>query len=347
MSVKNWRDTLLPCEGDIEQAIHSLIKSGLQIVLVVSDDGTLIGTITDGDIRRGLLRNLGLSSPVTEILKKEPLVVSQDMDREVALKVMTANAVISVPVVDDARRVVGLHWLNELIAPGKIPNIMVIMAGGEGTRLRPHTENCPKPLLPVKGKPMLEHIIERAKGDGFHRFVIAIHYLGDMIKEYFGNGSSWNVQIDYLNEEEPLGTIGAVSLLDPRPENAILVTNGDILTDINYGKMLDFHKHHDSAIATMAVSLHEWEHPFGVVHTKGVDILKFEEKPVAKSYINAGVYVLEPQALDSLVAGEYCDMPTLFNRLQAKSERTIVYPTHEHWMDVGQIEDYSALNGES
>ena len=157
MSVKNWRDTLLPCEGDIEQAIHSLIKSGLQIVLVVSDDGTLIGTITDGDIRRGLLRNLGLSSPVTEILKKEPLVVSQDMDREVALKVMTANAVISVPVVDDARRVVGLHWLNELIAPGKIPNIMVIMAGGEGTRLRPHTENCPKPLLPVKGKPRLEH----------------------------------------------------------------------------------------------------------------------------------------------------------------------------------------------
>lgn len=346
MSVEKWRDTLLPEEATIERAIYSLIKSGLQIVLVVSDDGVLAGTITDGDIRRGMLRGLGLSSPVTAIIKKDPLVVSHEMDRDVALKVMMAKAIISIPVVDDARRVVGLYWLNELISPRQRPNLMVIMAGGEGTRLRPHTENCPKPLLPVKGKPMLEHIIERAKGDGFHQFVFAVRYLGGMIKDYFGNGSRWGVQIDYLNEESPLGTVGAVSLLNPSPKSAILVTNGDILTDINYGKMLDFHRHHDPAIATMAVSLHEWEHPFGVINTKGIDIVKFQEKPVVRSYINAGIYVLEPRALDALVVGEHCDMPTLFNRLQEKSERTIVYPIHEDWMDLGQLEDYSSLNGE-
>lgn len=346
MSIKNWRDTLLPSEANLEQAIYSLIKSGLQIILVVSDNGTLVGTITDGDIRRGLFRKLGLKSPVTEIVNKEPLVVSHEMDRDVALNIMMANAVASVPVIDDARHVVGLHWLNELITPSKRPNLMVVMAGGEGARLRPYTENCPKPLLPVKGKPMLEHIVERAKGDGFHRFVFAVRYLGDMIKDYFGDGSHWGVQISYLNEESPLGTVGAVSLLKPHPDNAFLVTNGDILTDINYGKMLDFHCYHNTA-ATMAVSLHEWEHPFGVVHTKGVDIVKFEEKPIARSYVNAGVYVLEPKALSALVIGEHCDMPTLFNRLQENSERTIVYPTHENWMDVGQVEDYSSLIDDS
>jgi dTDP-glucose pyrophosphorylase len=347
MSVEKWRDTLLPEEATIEQAIAGLIKSGLQVVLVVSGEGVLVGTITDGDIRRGLLRGLGLGSPVTEVIKKDPLVVSHEMDRDIALEVMVAKAITSVPVVDDARRVVGLHWLNELIAPSQTPSIMIVMAGGEGTRLRPHTKNCPKPLLLVKGKPMLEHIIERAKRDGFHQFVFAVRYLGGMIKDYFGNGSRWGVQIDYLNEGSPLGTVGALSLLNPRPKNPILVTNGDILTDINYSKMLDFHCHHDGVAATMAVSLHEWEHPFGVVNTKGIDIVSFEEKPVARSYVNAGVYVLEPRGLDSLVFGEHCDMPLLFNRLQENSERTIVYPIHESWMDLGQMEDYSALNGES
>ena len=346
MPVKNWRNTLLGCESTIEQAIYSLTKSGMQIVLVVSSDGVLVGTITDGDIRRAMVRGLGLSSLVTEILKKDPFVVSQEIDRDAALKIMTENAIISVPVVDNSRRVVGLYWMNELLAPSPRSNLVVIMAGGEGTRLRPYTKDCPKPLLPVKGKPVLEHIIERVKADGFHQFVFAVYYLGDMIKDYFGDGSRWKVEIDYLNEESPLGTVGAISLLNPRPEDPILVTNGDILTDINYGKILDFHSHHN-AIATMAVGLHEWEHPFGVVHTKGVDIVKFEEKPIARSYINAGVYALEAKALDALAVGEYCDMPTLFNRLKEKSERTIVYPTHERWVDVGQMEDYSALNGES
>ncbi len=215
------------------------------------------------------------------------------------------------------------------------------MAGGQGPRLRPHTENCPKPLLPVAGKPMLEHIIERAKGEGFRRFALAIHYLGHMIENYFGNGSRWQVQIDYLREQSPLGTAGAVGLLNPRPDIPFLVSNGDVLTDIHYGELLDFHCHH-GASATMAVRLHEWQHPFGVVHTKGVDIISFEEKPVARSNINAGIYVLEPDALDVLGSNEACDMPTVFSRLQERAARTIVYPMHEPWLDVGRADDYAS-----
>jgi len=333
-----WRKALLPADATLQQVIRNLDESSLQITLVVSPDGTLLGTITDGDIRRGLLRGLDLSSPLTSIMKRDPLVVPPEMNRDTVLQLMRANAFSAIPVVDVVRRVVGLHLLNELLAPGQRPNLMVIMAGGQGNRLRPHTENCPKPLLPVGGKPMLEHIIERARAEGFQRFVLAIHYLGHMIEGYFGDGSRWQVQIDYLREESPLGTAGAIGLLNPRPEVPFVVSNGDVLTDIRYGELLDFHCHH-GASATMAVRLHEWQHPFGVVRTRGVDIIGFEEKPIARSHINAGIYVLEPGALDVLTAGEHCDMPTLFNRMQEQNARTIVYPMHEPWLDVGHVDD--------
>jgi NDP-sugar pyrophosphorylase family protein len=215
---------------------------------------------------------------------------------------------------------------------------MVIMAGGKGTRLMPHTENCPKPLLCVRGKPLLEHIIDRAKSEGFEHFVLAVHHLGHMIEDYFGDGRRLQVNIDYVREECPLGTAGALGLLDPLPQSAFIVSNGDVLTDIRYAELLDFHRRHNAA-ATMAVRLHEWQHPYGVVQTNGVDIVGFEEKPIARSHINAGIYVMEPGALDALSPSEYCDMPTLFTRLQQRGARTIVYPMHEPWLDVGREED--------
>ncbi len=344
--IERWRKALLPADATLRQAIRNLDESALQIALVVSPDGTLLGTITDGDIRRGLLRGLDLSSVLTSIIKREPLVVPPEMHRDTARQLMQVNVVNAIPVVDAARRVVGLHLLNELLVPGQHSNLMVIMAGGQGNRLRPHTENCPKPLLRVGGKPMLEHIIERARAEGFQRFVLAIHYLGHMIEDYFGDGSRWQVQIDYLREESPLGTAGAIGLLNPRPVAPFLVSNGDVLADIRYGELLDFHCRH-GASATMAVRLHEWQHPFGVVRTKGVDIIGFEEKPIARSHINAGIYVLEPVALDSLSAGEHCDMPTLFSRLQERASRTIVYPMHEPWLDVGRPDDLSRAIAEA
>lgn len=338
MSTDSWRKTLLPINACLHQAICCLEETSLQIAVVVSEDGLLVGTLTDGDIRRGLLRGLEMSSPVEGIIHRDPLVVPPQWGREIVLQLMQANKIHQLPVVDERRRVVGLHLWDELLAPGKRSNVMVVMAGGRGTRLGTHTDNCPKPLLPVGGKPMLEHIIERAKAEGFEHFVLSIHYLGHMIEEYFGDGRNLQVQIEYLREQSPLGTAGALGLLQTRPEEPFLVTNGDVLTDIRYGELLDFHSRH-SASATMAVRLHEWQHPFGVVKTKGVDIVGFEEKPVSRSHINAGIYVLEPHTLDSIGKDEHCDMPTLFARLQVKPDRTIVYPMHEPWLDVGRPDD--------
>jgi dTDP-glucose pyrophosphorylase/CBS domain-containing protein len=342
-SVEMWRKAMLPVNATLQQAISTLDKTALQVILVIAPDGTLFGTITDGDIRRGLLRGLTMHSLIDEITHREPLVVPKQLSRDTVLQLMQANKVHQLPIVDAERRVVGLHLWDELAAPALRSNLMVIMAGGQGLRLRPHTENCPKPMLLVSGKPMLEHIIERAKAEGFRHFVLAIHYLGHMIEDYFGDGSLWQVKIDYLREETPLGTAGAVGLLNPRPEAPFVVSNGDVLTDIHYGELLDFHCRHQ-AQATMAVRLHEWQNPFGVVHTKGVDILSFEEKPVSRTHINSGIYVLEPDALNYLQANKHCDMPTLFNRLKDKMKRTIVYPMHEPWLDVGQEDDLRKAN---
>lgn len=336
-----WRKALLPPEATIQQAISNLDQVAIKICLVVNQAGELVGTLSDGDIRRGLLKGLGLDSQIDRIVHRNPLVVPSDMSREMVMQLMVANKIQQIPVVNGQHKVVGLHLWDDIATPPERPNLMVIMAGGMGTRLRPHTENCPKPLLPIAGKPMLEHIIERAKLDGFSRFVLAIHYLGHMIEEHFGSGESFGVKIDYLREQKPLGTAGALGLMHPRPDDAFVIANGDVITDIHYGELLDFHLRHN-AVATMAVRLHEWQHPFGVVQTKGIDIVGFEEKPVSRSHINAGVYALSPKALAELGADERCDMPTLFERLQALAQRTIAYPMHEPWLDVGRPDDLAA-----
>lgn len=335
----HWKKALLPIGSTLRQAIQNLDESTLQIVLVVSEDGTLLGTLTDGDIRRGLLRGLDLDSPIDSIIHEDPLVAPPEMDKHSALQVMQVNRVRQLPVVDKNRKVIDLYLLKELLQPKHRPSPMVIMAGGKGTRLRPHTENCPKPLLPVGGKPMLEHIIERAKAEGLTDIILAIHYLGHMIEDYFGDGSKWGVHISYLREDKPLGTAGALNLLDPRPSVPFLVTNGDVLTEVRYGEVLDFHMR-NNAQATMAVSLYEWQHPYGVVRTNGVNITGFEEKPVYRTHINAGVYVLSPEAIELIPEGSNCDMPDLFQNLINQEKKAIVYPIHEHWLDVGRLSDF-------
>ena len=333
-----WRQAILPASATIEQAIRNLDQTAIKIVLVADESGVLEGTVSDGDIRRGLLKGLNLASSIAAVVHRDALAVPPGMRRNLVMQLMAANMIQQVPIVDEGRRIVGLHLWDEITTTPTRPNMMIIMAGGMGTRLRPHTENCPKPMLLIAGKPMLEHIIERGKTDGFRRFVLAIHYLGHMVEDHFGNGAKWNVAITYLREQAPLGTAGALGLLERRPIEPFLVTNGDVLTDIHYGEMLDFHSRHLAA-ATMAVRLHEWQHPFGVVKTEGVDIIGFEEKPIVYSHINAGVYVLEPRALDLLSRDEPCDMPSLFERLQLKAERAIAYPMHEPWLDVGRLDD--------
>ena len=348
-STVSWKKALIAPDVTIRDAIKNLDETGFQISLVVGADGKLQGTITDGDIRRCLLQNMTIESMITDVVHRNPFVVPPGISRDMIMHLMRANRMHQMPVVDETGRVVGLYLWDELSTAETLQNIMVIMAGGKGVRLRPHTENCPKPMVLVSGKPMLEHIIEHAKSEGFREFVISIHYLGHMIQEYFRDGSAWNVNITYLEEDRPLGTGGALSLFNKRPAVPFLVTNGDVLTDIKYGDLLDFHQR-NGANATMAVRRHEWQNPFGVVLTRGLEIIGFEEKPVVISYVNAGIYALSPDVLDVLITDSRCDMPTLFQRLQDAGKCTIVYPMHEPWLDVGRPEDLQqahALRGGS
>jgi dTDP-glucose pyrophosphorylase len=334
----SWQLTLVPLGATIQRAIHSLEKSSMQIVLAYSDDKILVGTLTDGDIRRAFLRGLTLDSRIDEVIHRNPLVAPPEIGREFILQLMHANKIHQLPVVDGNGKIIGLHIWESIIAPAVIENQMVIMAGGQGIRMRPYTENCPKPMLEVGGKPMLEHIIERSKADGFRNFTIALNYLGHMIEDHFGDGSNWEVKISYLREEEPLGTAGALSMLQKSFDKPFLVTNGDVMTDIHYCEMLDFHIHHN-AMATMAVRQYEIQNQFGVVKTKGLEIEGFEEKPIYRSHINSGIYVLNPDVLHLLESNKRCDMPTLFDRIKENGGRTIVYPMHEPWLDVGIPED--------
>lgn len=335
---KLWRRAVLPVTATIREAVSNLNEVGIQIVMILNEHDGLAGTLSDGDIRRGLLKGLGLDGPITSIINRNPLVVPEGIERDLVTRLMTANKVRQIPIVDQNNQLTGLHLWHE-IAGKERDNIIVIMAGGMGKRMRPHTESCPKPMLPIAGKPILEHIVERAKIEGFRHFVLTVHYLGHMIEEHFRDGRRFGVHIEYIKEETPMGTAGALSLLHPRPEFPLVVTNGDVITDVRYGELLDFHSRHD-AVGTMAVGIHEWQHPFGVVRIDGVDIISFEEKPVVRSHINAGVYALSPIALNSLDEAEHCDMPTLFEKLQARGERTVAYPMHEPWLDVGRPDDF-------
>jgi dTDP-glucose pyrophosphorylase len=339
----NWEKAVIPENASLRDAAGNLTSSSLRIVLVLDAAGKLLGTISDGDIRRGLLRGLTLNSHVKEILRKNPFVAPEGMPQSLVRQLMVANKVQQIPEIDAEGRVVFLHTWDEMVATESISNKMVIMAGGKGVRLRPHTENCPKPMLLVGGKPMLQHIIERARDNGFREILLSVNYLAHIIEDFFGDGSALGVNIGYVHEESPLGTAGSLSMICDLVGEPFVVTNGDVVTDIRYSDLLEFHKRQE-AVGTMAVRLHEWQHPFGVVQMDGLNIIGFEEKPISRSHINAGIYALSPLALKELNHGEFCDMPTLFERLQARSHKTTAYPMHEPWLDVGQHDDLYAAN---
>lgn len=336
---------MLRPHATLRAAISSLEKTALRIVLVTGSDRLLLGTVTDGDIRRALLNSADLETPVSEIMCTSPLMVSEDIERSTALNIMSVNKIQQLPVVNEKKRLIGLHVLDDMLTPDTYDNVVVIMAGGFGKRMGSHTEKTPKPMLKVGGKPMLEHIILRAAAEGFRKFVISLFYLPEVIRDYFGDGSNWNVEISYVQENEPLGTGGALSLLSPQPELPFIVSNGDLMTDVQLTDMLEFHLTHHAA-ATMAVRQHEWQNPFGVVKTEGVQITGFEEKPIYRSHVNAGIYVLDPKVLDFLAPNEVCDMPAFFDRLKANQKSTIAYPMHEGWRDVGRPEDLVIANNE-
>ena len=343
MRIESWKKLIIDSNSNISDAIKILNETGLKIVLVTNQNGTLEGTITDGDIRRGILKGLSVHDSVNEIVYRNSFIVPPEMNRNTVIQLMLANKIQQIPIVDENKMILGLHHWDDIHRVQERSNLVVIMAGGMGTRLRPATVDMPKPLLQIAGKPILEHIIEKAKADGFNNFVLAVNYLGSKIEDYFRDGDKFGVKISYLKENKALGTVGALSLFPSIPEEDFIVTNGDVVTEIHYGQFLDFHLI-NNATATMAIRLHEIQNPFGVVQTKGIEIIGYEEKPVLSSNVNAGVYALKPEALSELTLNESCHMPTLFERLHAKSKSTIVYPLHEDWQDIGTSLDLSKAN---
>ena len=337
----NWRFLILRKNEKILKCIEVLNAYQLKIVIVVDEFGRLIGSVTDGDVRRGILRGIQLEDDLSKIVNESPKFVNSSCSIPDVIHLMSKTNLHQIPVVDSENIPCGLYVWDQLIKTTPKPNYMVVMVGGMGNRLRPITNSIPKPMVQVSGKPMLEHIILQAKKSGILNFVFVTHYLSSVIKDYFLDGMKWGVSIQYIEEIKPLGTAGGLSELRKRVEFdsniPIVITNGDVLTRINYSNMLDFHRL-NKAVATMAVKQHELVHQFGVIKLSGINIIDIQEKPSYFEYINAGIYVLDSLALDYL-DGDYCDMTTLFDFLRAQQFKTIAYPIHEEWFDVGRPED--------
>jgi len=339
----NWQKCLVKSSFTIEQAIQVLNETSLRIVLVADTDRVLVGTVSDGDIRRGLLEGKKLSDAISKVMNRNPLYVMNDVSRKNILRMMSMKKVLQIPIVNEGRQIIGLHLWDELLSRTELPNSFVIMAGGKGTRLLPKTKDTPKPMLKLYGKPILEHIIVQAREEGFRKFYIAVNHLREVIEQHFGNGEFLGVSIEYLRESIPLGTAGALSLIDPLPSQPIVVCNGDVLTEVRYADVLSFHNEND-AVATMAVKFHDWQNPFGVVQTNGLDIIGYEEKPFFRSLINGGVYVLDPSSLTTLKSTIACNMPELFESMMKKGSKVIAYPIHEPWSDIGSHEDFNRVS---
>jgi len=322
----------------LRNAMEALESSPAKIALVVDADGRLRGTLTDGDLRRAILRGGSLDSPVDEAMNRKFLVARASEDRAKLLARMRNNSLRQMPVVDDEGRVIRIETLTErLVAPK--PNWVFLMAGGFGKRLRPLTETTPKPMLEVGGKPVLQTILERFIDAGFRRFFISVHYLAEKIKEHFGDGSAWGVEIVYVEETSPLGTAGALSLLPETPDAPLLVMNGDVLTAARFNHLLEFHCDH-AAAATMCLREYDFQVPYGTVEVDGPWAIGIVEKPVHKVFVNAGIYVLSPEAVAAVPAGGPLDMPDLLQALIAGGQSVAAYPLHEQWLDIGRPEDF-------
>ncbi len=341
--MKDWRKAVIPFTASIRNAAESLNKSLTQLVLITTEDGKLTGVVNDGDIRRGLLKGKSLDSPVAEIMVTEYTALKEGDSPALALAAMREKEIRQIPVLDEDGRLLDLKTLLDIAIPPRRDNWVVLMAGGLGQRLRPLTEDCPKPLLSVGGKPLLETILTQFIEKGFHRFYISVNYRAEMIEEYFGDGSKLGVEIRYLREDQQLGTAGALGLLPEAPQEPIFVMNGDVLTNADFPGMLDFHLERQSH-ATMAVRNFEMQVPYGVVEVDDHEIINLSEKPIHQFFVNAGIYVLSPSSVMSIPKNEYLDMPTLFTQLKTKGNPTAAFPIHEYWMDIGRKQDFDKAN---
>jgi dTDP-glucose pyrophosphorylase len=341
--VKDWEKTLVGPTTTLREALRTIDAAGCQIALVVDERRQLLGTLSDGDIRRGLLRGMDLTDQVLAAMHAEPTCAGQDEGGRTILARMRQLGIHQVPVVNAAGIVVGLNVLDDFLVPTTRTNWIVIMAGGLGRRLHELTQDTPKPMLKVGNRPLLETIVRGYADQGFRHFYFAVNYRAEQIEQHFGNGEALGVEIQYLREEQRLGTAGALSLLPGHPDQPLLVTNADLLTKEDYGHLIDRHLQ-SGADATMAVRDYEMQVPFGVVRERDGVIESIEEKPIQRFTVSAGMYVLTPHVLDLVPRQTYFDMPSLFDAIVKQGLRTRCHPIDGYWLDIGRLSDYERAN---
>lgn len=329
----------------IKDAALKLEKAEAKIVFVVDDHRRLIGSITDGDFRRGMLRSLPLSVSVEKIMNKNPISLKEGASKGQVLRALGSHRICHIGVTDINRRLVGFKSSQSFSDLGSLQNAVLVMAGGEGQRLRPLTETCPKPMLKVGGRPLLETTLLNCVKQGLTRFYFSVNYRGKQIRDYFGDGSHWGVSIAYVEEEKKLGTAGVLSRLSLPNALPLLVINGDILTNADFPSILRFHGENDSK-ATMAVREYEMQVPYGVVETDTLNITDLREKPVQRFFVNAGIYVLDADVINMVPGDRFYDMPNLFEAVRDQELATLAYPLHEYWRDIGHLDDFNRANYE-
>ena len=337
--MRNWKNCLVTADTSLIEVMRVIDKSSLQTALVVDAEEHLLGIVTDGDVRRGILRELPFSAPAKEIMTPSPLTVNVNQEKSYAINLMLKHTVNQIPVLDEHGRIVNLYRIEDLLYKKQRDNAVLLMAGGLGVRLRPLTNNVPKPLLKVGNKPILETILENFISAGFHRFYFAVNYKYEMIEEYFGNGSNYGVEINYLHEKKRMGTAGALYFLPHNLIEPVIVMNGDLLTDVDFGELVDFHVA-QNAVATMGVREYSYQVPYGVIDYDGNKIISITEKPTLNFYVNAGIYVLSPEVINSINQEKFLNMPDVFEQLMKEDKQTVLYPIRGYWLDIGHMDQF-------
>jgi len=330
--------------SSIQDAMSRMNSSSLEILLVLDDQSSLVGSITDGDIRRGMLAGLDVGDPVSAIMNPRPVTARLDDSSSDMFRIMRDRSIRHLPVVDSRNRPVALRRLESLLDDMTGQNA-VVMAGGMGTRLRPFTENLPKPLVPVGGKPILDHIMTRLRAHGIRNVVLSLNYLGDRIRSHIGDGQQYGTRVNYLTERMRLGTAGALSLLNPRPTQPFLVMNGDLITDMSFSRLLKYQREKNHAMV-VCVRQHSIQVPYGVIDVKDGRVESIREKPVHRHFINAGIYALSPDCLEYVPTGKYFDMTDLITTLLEHGKSVGVFPIIEYWRDIGTPADLEAASAE-
>ena len=330
--------------ASIKEALKVIDKGAIKVAVVLSDDGLLLGMLNDGDIRRALLKGMSLGDSIAGIINKHPVVANINDTKERILELANEKKLHQIPIISNGK-LVGIQDIREFLAPKNKPNKVILMVGGLGTRLRPLTNDVPKPMLDVGNKPILHTIVENFAKYGYTDIIMCVNYKSEIIKEYFGNGDKFGVKIEYVLESKRMGTAGALSLLQKRPKDDFFVMNGDLLTNVNFEYLHEYHKD-SNALASICIRKYEMQVPYGVVNVRANKVTSIEEKPTQSFFVSAGIYMFSPIVLDFIPKGVFYDMPTLFSELLKHDFPIHPFPIREYWLDIGRMDEYRRANDE-